>query len=217
VELEIERGSRIGIVGVTGSGKSTLIDLIMALLPPSEGGIEIEGQLLTPENRASWQARIAHVPQTIFLSDTTIAENIALGLAAEEIDLERVGLAARQAQLATFIDTLPRGYQTVVGERGVRLSGGQRQRIGLARALYKQTDVLVLDEATSALDDATESDVMDAIRGLHDKMTVLIIAHRISTLRTCDWIIQLGNDGEVRRVRYDQLSQPHLTLHSSSA
>jgi ABC-type multidrug transport system fused ATPase/permease subunit len=217
VDLEIDRGSRIGIVGVTGSGKSTLIDLIMALLPPSEGAIEIEGQLLTPENRSSWQARIAHVPQTIFLSDTTIAENIALGLAAEDIDLERVGLAARQAQLATFIDTLPQGYQTVVGERGVRLSGGQRQRIGLARALYKQTDVLVLDEATSALDDATESDVMDAIRELHDKMTVLIIAHRISTLRTCDWIIQLGNDGEVRRVRYEALSQPNLTVHSGSA
>lgn len=216
LNLEIARGSRIGIVGATGSGKSTLIDLIMALLPPSDGRIEIEGQPLTEANRSAWQARIAHVPQTIFLSDTTIAENIALGLAAEEIDLERVGRAARQAQLATFIETLPQGYQTVVGERGVRLSGGQRQRIGLARALYKQTDVLVLDEATSALDDATESDVMDAIRQLHENMTVLIIAHRISTLRNCDWIIQLGSDGEVRKVRYDALSQPSLKLHSSS-
>jgi ABC-type multidrug transport system fused ATPase/permease subunit len=217
IDLEIARGARIGIVGATGSGKSTLIDLIMALLPPSEGRIEIEGQLLTPQNRSAWQARIAHVPQTIFLSDTTIAENIALGLAAEEIDLERVGRAAHQAQLATFIETLPQGYQTVVGERGVRLSGGQRQRIGLARALYKQTDVLVLDEATSALDDATESDVMDAIRELHDQMTVLIIAHRISTLRNCDWIIQFGSDGEVRKVRYEALSQPNLTLHSKTA
>ena len=146
-----------------------------------------------------------------------MAEKIALGLAAEEIDLERVGRAARQAQLAGFIETLPQGYQTMVGERGVRLSGGQRQRIGLARALYKQTDVLVLDEATSALDDATESDVMDAIRRLHDRMTVLIIAHRISTLRNCDWILQFGSDGEVRKVRYDQLSQPDLRLHDRSA
>jgi ABC-type multidrug transport system fused ATPase/permease subunit len=217
VTLEISRGARIGVVGATGSGKSTLIDLIMALLPPSAGRIEIDGETLTAENRLDWQARIAHVPQTIFLSDTSIAENIALGIPIEEIDLERVGLAARQAQLASFIETLPEGYQTTVGERGVRLSGGQRQRIGLARALYKQTDVLVLDEATSALDDATESDVMDAIRQLHDKMTVLIIAHRISTLRNCDWIIQLGSDGQARQVRYEALSQPNLKLHSSDA
>jgi ATP-binding cassette subfamily B protein len=217
ITLEIARGARIGIVGATGSGKSTLIDLIMALLPPSAGHIEIDGEPLTSENRRDWQARIAHVPQAIFLSDTSIAENIAFGIPADEIDLERVGLAARQAQLAGFIETLPQGYQTVVGERGVRLSGGQRQRIGLARALYKQTDVLVLDEATSALDDATESDVMDAIRQLHEQMTVLIIAHRISTLRNCDWILQLGSDGEVRKLRYEALSQPNLKLHSSNS
>ncbi len=217
ITLDIPRGARLGIVGPTGSGKSTLIDLIMALLPPSEGRIEIDGEVLTADNRLDWQARIAHVPQTIFLSDTSIAENIALGVPIEEIDLERVGLAAHQAQLAGFIETLPGGYQTLVGERGVRLSGGQRQRIGLARALYKQTDVLVLDEATSALDDATESDVMDAIRKLDDGMTVLIIAHRISTLRTCDWIIQFSSDGEVRQVRYEALSQPSLKLHSNTA
>jgi len=216
ITIDIPRGARIGIVGPTGSGKSTLIDVIMALLPPSAGRIEIDGEVLTTDNRLDWQARIAHVPQTIFLSDTSIAENIALGIPAEEIDIVRVGLAAHQAQLAGFIETLPRGYQTLVGERGVRLSGGQRQRIGLARALYKQADVLVLDEATSALDDATESDVMDAICQLQKGMTVLIIAHRISTLRTCDWILQFGSDGEVRQVRYEALSQPSLKLHSST-
>lgn len=193
INLEIPKGARIGIIGKTGSGKSTLVDLIMGLLDPTEGEIEINGQLLTTSNRRAWQSRIAHVPQAIFLADSSIAENIALGIPSTKIDMERVKDAARKAQLADFIETLPQQYQTVVGERGVRLSGGQRQRIGLARALYKQADILVLDEATSALDNATEVAAMEAIEGLCDELTILIIAHRVSTLNNCYWLIEMSN------------------------
>lgn len=200
--LEIPQGARIGIIGKTGSGKSTLIDLMMGLLDPSTGHIEINGQPLTAHNRRSWQKRIAHVPQAIYLSDTSIAENIAFGTPIGQIDLDRVRTAARKAELVELIEALPQNYQTSVGERGVRLSGGQRQRIGLARALYKEADVLVLDEATSALDDATEKSIMQAIQALGKEITVLIIAHRVTTLSDCDQIIELGDAKILRMGNY---------------
>ncbi|MDO8769886.1 MAG: ABC transporter ATP-binding protein [Burkholderiaceae bacterium] len=212
--LEIPRGSRVGFIGKTGSGKSTVLDLIMGLLAPTSGGIEIDGQPITGANRRAWQARIAHVAQAIYLADASIAENIAFGIDVQHIDQERVREAAQKAQLAEFIETLPAQYQTGVGERGVRLSGGQRQRIGLARALYKRADVLVLDEATSALDDATEKAVMKAIDSLGDHITVLIIAHRVSTLSNCDRIFELRNGSLLREGSYQDLIQPQLTAQA---
>jgi ATP-binding cassette subfamily B protein len=163
----------------------------MGLLPATGGKIEIDARLLTVANQRQWQNRIAHVPQTIFLSDTSIEENIAFGVDRRIIDSSRVQLAAKQAQIDTFIESMPKGYQTVVGERGIRLSGGQRQRIGIARALYKQADILILDEATSALDTETEEKVMASIAALNENLTILIVAHRLSTLRDCSQIIEL--------------------------
>lgn len=188
VNLQIYAGQRVGFVGTTGGGKSTLTDLIMGLLTPTDGHVLVEGARLTQSNMKDWRSRIAHVPQTIYLSDTTVAENIALGVPREKIDMKRLKAAIVQAQLTEVIDNLPNGLESRVGERGVQLSGGQRQRIGIARALYKQADVLVLDEATSALDAETESKVMDAIYRLSSNLVVLIIAHRTSTLAGCDRI-----------------------------
>ncbi|RBP07333.1 ATP-binding cassette subfamily B protein [Roseiarcus fermentans] len=198
VSLDIPPGARIGFVGKTGSGKSTLFDLVMGLLSPTEGAIEIDGERLTDANRQAWQAGIAHVPQFIFLSDTSLTENIAFGRERAEIDMGRVRAAAGKAQLADFIETLPKGYETVVGERGVRLSGGQRQRLGIARAFYKDARLIILDEATSALDDATENAVMAAVNAVGDGVTVLVIAHRTTTLRSCDVVFELAQ-GTVRR------------------
>src|SRR5690606_8214770 len=180
-------------------GKSTLIDLIMGLLEPTAGEIEVDGNTLTARNRRYWQARLAHVTQTIYLSDASIAENIAFGGERSSIELERIQSAAEKAHLSDFIENLSGGYMTPVGERGVRLSGGQRQRIGLARALYKQADVLVLDEATSALDDKTESAIMHSIEELGDEVTILMVAHRISTLAKCDRIVELDG-GRIKRI-----------------
>lgn len=191
ISLAIPRGARVGIAGKTGSGKSTLMDIIIGLLEPSQGEIRIDGVPLTAANRHAWQRHIAHVPQAIFLSDASVAENIAFGVRPSEIDHERVRRAAEQAELAEVIAGLPQGYQTRVGERGIQLSGGQRQRIGIARALYKQASVLVFDEATSALDNETESAVMRAIERLDRELTILIIAHRLSTLDGCDFVVRL--------------------------
>jgi ABC-type multidrug transport system fused ATPase/permease subunit len=198
VDLLIKKGSRVGIIGSTGSGKSTLLDVVMALLTPSLGCIKIDGVEVTAKNRREWQSRIAHVPQSIFLADTTVAENIAFGLPIEDIDFDRLELAASKAQIATTIRTWDKGYFTEVGERGVRLSGGQRQRIGIARALYRDASVIILDEATSALDGATESSVMECVDSSGADLTFLIIAHRLSTLRNCDKVVELDN-GEIRR------------------
>lgn len=189
VSLVIHRGERVAFVGPTGSGKSTLADIVMGLLRPTTGRFLIDGHEATPE---AWQANIAHVPQSIFLADTSIAENIALGVPAAEVDNDRLQTAARQAQIGDFIETLPQGYATTVGERGVRLSGGQRQRIGIARALYKQAPVLVFDEATSALDDATEKSLMDTLDGLSRDLTIIMIAHRLSTTAYCDRVITVS-------------------------
>ncbi|MGN6488195.1 MAG: ABC transporter ATP-binding protein [Devosia sp.] len=185
LSLTIPRGARVGIVGKTGSGKSTLMDLVMGLLVPTEGQILVDGVPLDVGTIGRWQARIAHVPQAIYLADSSIAENIAFGIDSAEIDWPRLRAAAKQAAIDAFIEALPGGYGTFVGERGVRLSGGQRQRIGIARALYRRADVLVFDEATSALDSDTETAVMEAIDGLDEELTVIIIAHRVSTLRGC--------------------------------
>jgi ABC-type multidrug transport system fused ATPase/permease subunit len=196
--LRIQKGSRIGFIGATGSGKSTLLDIIMGLLQPTSGCLAIDGVNITELNHRGWQAHIAHVPQAIFLSDTSIAENIAFGVPAEQIDLDRVHQAAKKAQISGTIETWSKQYNTLVGERGVRLSGGQRQRIGIARALYKEVDVIVFDEATSALDNDTERAVMEAIENIGDEVTVIIVAHRLTTLKNCTQVVEL-EDGQVRR------------------
>lgn len=198
INLEIPKGARVGFMGTTGSGKSTLLDILMALLPPGKGSLAIDDTAITERNFRNWQAHIAHVPQSVFLADTTIAENIAFGVPPEQIDYQRVEKAAQQAQIAKTIESWEKGYNTFVGERGVRLSGGQRQRIGIARALYKQADVIVFDEATSALDNETESAVMDAIDAIGNDITVLMVAHRLSTLIACDVINEL-EAGQIKR------------------
>jgi ATP-binding cassette subfamily B protein len=191
VSFTINKGEKIGFIGVTGSGKSTLIDIIMGLLSPNSGDLLIDGVKITSENNRNWQRHISHVPQAIFLADNSISQNIAFGVPEKFVDLERVKLAAQKAHIAEAIECWPDKYHTKVGERGVRLSGGQRQRIGIARALYKNCDVLVFDEATSALDNTTETNVMSAIDALDNNLTVILIAHRLTTLKNCDKIIEL--------------------------
>lgn len=205
LNLTILKGARVGCVGSTGSGKSTMLDLLMGLLIPTEGELLVDDQPIRDNRLIAWQRTIAHVPQSIYLADTTLAENIAFGVSRDVIDLDRVRQAARQAQIAEFIESRSEGYQAVVGERGIRLSGGQRQRIGIARALYKQATVLVFDEATSALDNATEQAVMDAIEGLNRDLTVLLIAHRLTTVRRCDTIVELEHGRVTAQGTYEQL------------
>lgn len=192
INLRIKKGSRVGFIGGTGSGKSTIIDIVMGLLVPVQGTLKIDGQTISHTNRSAWQSLIAHVPQTVFLTDSSIEENIAFGIPKALISRERVLQAAHQAQLTDTIEQLPDGYSTIVGERGVQLSGGQRQRIGIARALYKKAEIIVFDEATSALDTATEQAVMQAIESLNSDITILIIAHRLNTLRNCNEVIELS-------------------------
>lgn len=205
INLTIPRGARVGFVGSTGSGKSTTLDLLMGLLMPTEGELLVDGQHISGSRVRAWQRTIAHVPQSIYLADATLAENIAFGVQRNAIDLARVQRAARQAQIADFIESSPEGYQAYVGERGIRLSGGQRQRIGIARALYKRASVLVFDEATSALDSATEQSVMSAIDGLSNDLTILLIAHRLTTVRRCDTIFELEHGRVVAQGTYEQL------------
>jgi ATP-binding cassette subfamily B protein len=213
IDLTFAKGGRIGFVGTTGSGKSTAMDLLMGLLQPTDGLIRVDGIPLTEAARLCWQSNIAHVPQAIYLTDTSFADNIAFGIPPEKIDLSRVRKAAFQAQISEFIDSQPAGYNSIVGERGVRLSGGQRQRIAIARALYKQADVIVFDEATSALDNETELAVMGAIAGLSKDITIFIIAHRISTLKNCTQIVELMAGGGIRVGTYqDILSSSHESV-----
>ena len=190
ISLTIRSGEKIGVVGGTGAGKTTLADIVLGLLRPQFGHLVVDGTPVTVANLRAWQQTVGYVPQEIFLTDASVAENIALGIGPNQIDMDRVTRAARIASIDAFIrDDLPMGYDTTVGERGVRLSGGQRQRIGIARALYHDADLIVFDEATSALDNLTEAEVMAAIDVLPGDKTVLIIAHRLSTVKRCDRIV----------------------------
>jgi ABC-type bacteriocin/lantibiotic exporter with double-glycine peptidase domain len=205
VSLRIPARAAVGIVGVNGSGKTTLVDVIVGLLVPSEGRVEVDGSALDEANRAAWQSRIAYVPQNMFLLDSSIAQNIALGIPAAEINRQRLSEAVRLAQLDGFIKTLPAGYDHRVGERGIQLSGGQRQRIGIARALYRAATVLVFDEATNALDGLTEQELMATLGHLRGRYTTILIAHRMSTVRSCDIIFELDNGKITGSGTYDGL------------
>ena len=205
INLRIPRGARIGFVGPSGGGKSTLIDLIMGLLTPSMGNMSIDAEPLGDENIAQWRKRIAHVPQSIYLLDASVRENIAFGVAVNDIDHSRIERCIEMAQMSDTIRSLPAGLDTVVGERGILLSGGQRQRIGIARALYRDADVLVLDEATSALDNATEQSVISALQEIGPEVTVLMVAHRLTTLAQCDRIIHVTNGRITRQEGYAEL------------
>ena len=206
ISLSIPIKSSIGLVGATGSGKTTTIDIILGLLQAQKGTLEIDGEIITYKNSRSWQKNIGYVPQHIYLADDTVAANIAFGVKTEDINIQSVEKASKIANLHDFVtEELPKQYETTVGERGVRLSGGQRQRIGIARALYHEPKVLVLDEATSALDNQTEKAVMDAINNLHKNITIIIIAHRLSTVKKCDKIFllekgKINNEGTFKEL-----------------
>ena len=205
INLNITKGTRVGFMGITGRGKTTLLDIIMGLLHPTTGNLSIDDQPITRDSIRTWQAHISHVPQHIYLSDSTIEENIAFGIPKQKINHQQIEKVAHQAQIADMIEDWREGYQTFVGERGIRLSGGQRQRIGIARALYKRSNVLIFDEATSALDNETEEAVMEAIKGLGRELTILIIAHRLTTLKVCDQIIKLDKNNVIYAGSYQNI------------
>jgi ATP-binding cassette subfamily B protein len=209
VDLRIPKGARIGFVGKTGGGKSTTVDLIMGLLLPTGGAIEVDGVELTGDRMRAWQRTVAHVPQSIFLADVSLAENIAFGVPLPSIDFALVQHAARQAQIDEFIQQQELKYQTLVGERGVRLSGGQLQRIGIARALYKRASVLIFDEATSALDSETEHAVMQSIEQLSRELTIILIAHRVTTVERCEAVYEVA-DAKIRLV--DSVRRQRLSI-----
>ena len=195
--LEIKKGEKVGIIGKTGSGKSTLMDILIGMIKPNKGSLFVDGEdihnPIKPHNLLAWRKSIAHVPQNIYLADSSIAENIAFGVPKKLISMSLIKESAKKAQIHNFIENLKNGYSTFVGERGVKLSGGQKQRIGIARAIYKKSKILVFDEATSALDNETELATIEAIEGLNKDLTIIMIAHRLSTLRNCDRIINLKN------------------------
>lgn len=206
INLTIAVGTSVGLIGGTGAGKTTLVDIILGLLRPSEGRIMIDGEPIGEHNLPEWQQALGYVPQSIFLADTSVAENIALGVARDAIDPVKIQQCARMAQIHDFIiSDMPDGYDTRVGERGVRLSGGQRQRIGIARALYRDPAVLVLDEATSALDTLTEKAVMESVQALSHQKTIIMIAHRLSTVRPCDRIFMLDKGKLIEQGSYEEL------------
>lgn len=217
-DLTIGKNTTVGFVGPTGCGKTTIVDIILGLLSPSGGSLRVDDTTISDENVRSWQACLGYVPQHIYLTDDSIARNIAFGVPPKKIDAERVKHAAGIANLAPFIEEeLPRGYETVVGERGVRLSGGQRQRIGIARAVYHDPSVLVMDEATSALDNVTEAQVMTAIDNLTHQKTIILIAHRISTVRNCDVIFLMEKGRIVANGTYDELMQTSAAFQAMVA
>jgi ABC-type multidrug transport system fused ATPase/permease subunit len=206
ISVSIRAGEKIGIVGSTGAGKTTLADVILGLLKPNKGQLVTDGTEITSGNVRAWMQSVSYVPQDIFLTDASVIENIALGVQPETIDQERIRRAARIARIDQFITKdLPHGYQTAIGERGIRLSGGQRQRIGIARALYRDSDLIVFDEATSALDNLTEAEVIEAIDALPGDKTVLMIAHRLTTVKRCDRIIMLDKGHVVGCDSWDAL------------
>jgi ABC-type multidrug transport system fused ATPase/permease subunit len=193
VTLRIDAGTTVGLVGPSGSGKTTLSELILGLLLPTSGTVAVDGIVLDAANRADWQSAVAYVPQSIFVFDASLAENIALGVRVEQIDQERLRNAVRLAQLEALVATLPNGYQEQMGEHGARLSGGQRQRLGIARALYRDVSVLIFDEATNALDRLTEDEIMSTLDALRGERTIILIAHKLSTALPCDVIFEVGN------------------------
>ena len=205
INMRIANRTTVGIAGSTGAGKTTLVDLILGLVEPDSGELRVDGTVIDAENRRAWQRNIGYVAQSIFLTDDSIARNIAFGLPEEKIDYEMVKTVAQVAHLDEFVGGLPKGYDTVVGERGMRLSGGQRQRIGIARALYHNPEVLILDEATSALDNVTEGIVMEMIATLGGKKTIVIIAHRISTIESCDEIFVMKGGRIAAQGSYQKL------------
>ena len=197
INLEIKKGKRIGFIGSTGSGKSTIIDIIMGLLKPNKGKVLIDGKdIFDKENEKlliNWRYSISHVPQNIFLADCSIAENIAFGENLDCIDMDKIEIASKKANIDYFIKKLNQGFKSNFGERGVQLSGGQLQRIGIARALYRNTNILVFDEATSALDSKTEQNIINKINNLSDEKLLIMISHRYSTLKNCDYIFRIDN------------------------
>jgi ABC-type multidrug transport system fused ATPase/permease subunit len=197
INLNIPANTTVGFVGPTGSGKTTIIDIILGIIQSQKGTLEIDGEIITSHNVRAWQRSIGYVPQHIYLSDDTIAANIAFGVASNNINHEAIEKASKISNLHKFIvNELPQKYETIVGERGIRLSGGQRQRIGIARALYHNPKILILDEATSSLDDKTEQGVMEAVNNLGKDITIIMIAHRLSTMRKCDTIFKI-NEGKL--------------------
>ncbi|MDA9217623.1 ABC transporter ATP-binding protein/permease, partial [Candidatus Pelagibacter ubique] len=206
VNLSIPSRSTVGLIGTTGSGKTTAIDIILGLLEPQNGTLEVDGHIITQQNLRSWQNSIGYVPQHIYLMDNSVAANIAFGIDPKEIDQKAVEKAAKIANLHDFVtNELPKQYQTTIGENGSRLSGGQRQRIGIARALYHNPQVLILDEATSALDNETEKLVMDAIYKLNKKITVILVAHRLNTLKNCDIVFKMDQGKIIDQGNFDKL------------
>jgi len=202
---------------LTGSGKTTAADIILGLLEAQKGTLEIDGEIITENNRRSWQRSIGYVPQNIYLSDDTIAANIAFGIAYKSIDQEAVERAAKIANIHQFIiNDLDQKYQTIIGERGARLSGGQCQRIGIARALYRNPQVLILDEATSALDNLTEQTVMNEVYNFEKKMTIILIAHRLSTVKKCDNIILLKNGKIEAQGTFEELIKKSANFYDSA-
>ena len=215
--LTIPAKSTIGLMGTTGSGKTTTIDIILGLLEPQKGVLEIDGQIITQKNVKSWQRSIGYVPQHIYLSDDTVSANIALGVKPEDISQKNIEKVSKIANLHEFVtDELPRQYQTTIGERGVRLSGGQRQRIGIARALYHSPKVLILDEATSALDNRTEQVVMEAVDKLAKEITIILIAHRLNTLKRCDKIYLLEKGKVKNQGTFEELINVNENFYSST-
>ena len=192
ISLDIKKGDFIGIIGETGSGKSTLINLLIGLLNPSEGAIEVD-KLKIHLNLPEWHKKIGYVPQSIYLTDDTIRKNIAFGLKDEDIDNQLIEKALEKASLNKFLNTLRNGLDTIVGEKGIRLSGGQQQRIGIARALYRDPEILILDEATSSLDQSTEKEIMESINFLKRKKTLILVTHRLMTVKKCDKIFFVEN------------------------
>lgn len=218
LSLYIPAQSTVGLVGATGSGKTTTVDLILGLLEAQQGTLAVDGQAITEHNRRAWQRAIGYVPQQIYLADDTVAANIAFGLQEKDIDPAAVERAAKIANLHEFVfNELPQQYQTTVGERGVRLSGGQRQRIGIARALYHNPQVLILDEATSALDNLTEQAVMEAVHNLGHEITIILIAHRLSTVKACDTIFLLEKGELKAQGNFEELKQVNERFRAMAA
>ena len=210
LHMDIPVNSTVGIVGPSGSGKSTLIDILLGLIQPQEGHLKIDNIIIDNKNRRSWQNSIGFVAQSIFLSDATFAENVAFGISKDQINFVRVRKALEMAHLIDLVDSLENGINTNVGERGVQLSGGQRQRVGIARALYHEADVLIFDEATSSLDGITEQMIMEAINKFTGKKTIILIAHRLKTVKDCDKIFFINNGQVTDSGTYNELIETNI-------